>query len=67
MPEDPILPIDDPLLTIPSTSVEVIDAGIRQFAKEMFAIMDREDGAGLAAVQIGRPQRLVVIDSVVRF
>lgn len=62
MPEDPILPIDDPLLSKPSAPVEVIDGAIRQLAAQMFAIMDREQGAGLAAVQIGRPLRLVVID-----
>lgn len=62
MPDDPILPIDDPLLSQPSRSVEVIDADIRRLAAEMFAVMDREHGAGLAAVQIGKPLRLVVID-----
>lgn len=62
MPEDPILPIDDPLLSKPSEPVEVIDASIRSLAQEMFTIMDREQGAGLAAVQIGTPLRLVVID-----
>jgi peptide deformylase len=62
MPDDPILPIDDPLLSRPSQPVEVIDAGIRSLAQEMFTIMDRAQGAGLAAVQIGVPLRLVVID-----
>ncbi len=62
MPDDPILPIDDPLLSQPSRLVEVIDADIRRIAEEMFAVMDREQGAGLAAVQIGKPLRLVVID-----
>lgn len=62
MPDDPILPIDDPLLTKPSAPVEVIDEGVRRLAGEMFAVLDREQGAGLAAVQIGKPVRLVVID-----
>ncbi|OHV82941.1 peptide deformylase [Rhizobium sp. LCM 4573] len=62
MPDDPILPIDDPLLSQPSRPVEAIDADIKQLASMMFTVMDREQGAGLAAVQIGVPLRLVVID-----
>jgi peptide deformylase len=59
---DPILPIDDPLLSMPSQPVDAIDEDIRQLTQEMFAVMDRERGAGLAAVQIGKPLRVVVID-----
>jgi len=62
MPDDPILPIDDPLLSQPSEPVDAIDENIRQLARDMFAVMDRERGAGLAAVQIGKPLRVVVID-----
>lgn len=62
MPDEPILPIDDPLLSQPSRRVEVFDADLRKLAAEMFIVMDREQGAGLAAVQIGQPLCLVVID-----
>lgn len=62
VPDAPILPIDEPLLSKPSAAVASFGENIRQLAEDMFAIMDRENGAGLAAVQIGRPIRLVVVD-----
>lgn len=62
MPEDPILPIDDPRLRQASTPIKHIDDGVRDLAEDMFAVMDRANGAGLAAVQIGVPVRLVVMD-----
>jgi peptide deformylase len=62
MPEAPILPIDDPLLKTVSMPVTVVDDEVRALAKRMFAVMDRANGAGLAAVQIGVPKRLVVMD-----
>ncbi len=62
MPEEPVLPIDDPRLKQASTPVEHIDDGVRELAEDMFAIMDRANGAGLAAVQIGVSVRLVVMD-----
>ncbi|MEZ2127862.1 MULTISPECIES: peptide deformylase [unclassified Sinorhizobium] len=64
MPDAPILPIDDPLLCRPSLPVDVVNEAVKRLAEEMFAIMDREQGAGLAAVQIGKPLRLVVIDTL---
>tara|TARA_R110002110_G_scaffold9321_9_gene46014 strand:+ start:1028 stop:1549 length:522 start_codon:yes stop_codon:yes gene_type:complete len=62
MPDDPILPIDHPMLSRPSADITVFDEDLFGLAEEMFAVMDRERGAGLAAVQIGRPVRLVVMD-----
>lgn len=62
MPEAPILPIDDPLLKTASMPITVIDDDVRALADRMFMVMDRADGAGLAAVQIGVPKRLVVMD-----
>lgn len=62
MPEAPILPIDDPLLKTVSMPITAIDDDVRALADRMFAIMDRANGAGLAAVQIGAPKRLVVMD-----
>lgn len=62
MPEDPILPIDHPMLNQPSEDVTVIDDSLRALAEDMFTVMDRERGAGLAAVQIGKPIRFVVMD-----
>lgn len=62
MPEAPILPIDDPLLKTVSLPITEINDEIRALADRMFAVMDRANGAGLAAIQIGVPQRLVVMD-----
>lgn len=62
MPEAPILPIDDPLLKTVSVPITTIDDDVRALAAHMFAVMDRANGAGLAAVQVGAPKRLVVMD-----
>lgn len=62
MPDEPILPIDHPLLSMPSLTIEEIGEDIGKLSEEMFVIMDREHGAGLAAVQIGKPLRLIVLD-----
>lgn len=62
MPDEPILPIDHPLLSMPSLPIEDIGEDIVKLTEQMFVVMDRERGAGLAAVQIGKPLRLVVID-----
>lgn len=62
MPEAPILPIDDPRLQQPSAPIAVIDDGVRDLAARMFRAMDRVNGAGLAAIQIGDARRLVVMD-----
>ncbi|MHA6692980.1 peptide deformylase [Devosia sp. A449] len=62
MPDNPILPIDHPILSAPSLPVEQVNEEIMKLTETMFSIMDRERGAGLAAVQIGRPLRIVVID-----
>lgn len=63
MPDDPILPIDHPLLSRPSKAVSLFDGHLKRLADQMFRIMDRERGAGLAAVQIGKPVRLIVMDA----
>lgn len=62
MPEAPILPIDDPLLKMASMPITVIDEDVRALADRMFMFMDRANGAGLAAIQISVPKRLVVMD-----
>ncbi len=62
MPEEPILPIDHPLLALPSAPIERVDDEVRELAEEMFRVMELARGAGLAAVQVGRPLRLVVVD-----
>lgn len=36
--------------------------GLKQFVADMFETMDNSDGVGLAAPQVGRAERIVVID-----
>ncbi|MBY6243245.1 peptide deformylase [Methylosinus sp. Sm6] len=63
MPDDPILAIDDPRLKQTSERVERIDDGLRALGGEMFSVMDMANGAGLSAIQIGAPLRVVVTDT----
>ena len=58
----PILPAPDPRLTAVSTQVEKVDAEIRKLVADMTESMYAADGIGLAAVQIGVPKRVLVID-----
>jgi peptide deformylase len=58
----PILTAPDPRLKAVSTDVEKVDAEIRKLAADMADSMYEADGIGLAAVQIGVPKRVIVID-----
>jgi peptide deformylase len=58
----PILTAPDPRLQAISTDVEKVDAEIRKLVEDMAESMYAADGIGLAAVQIGVPKRVIVID-----
>ena len=58
----PILTAPDPRLQAVSTDVETVDAEIRKLVDDMADSMYAADGIGLAAVQIGVPKRVIVID-----
>jgi peptide deformylase len=58
----PILTAPDPRLKAVSTDVEKVDAEIRKLAADMAESMYAADGIGLAAVQIGVPKRIIVMD-----
>jgi len=58
----PILTAPDPRLQAVSTDVEKVDAEIRKLVDDMADSMYEADGIGLAAVQIGVPKRVIVID-----
>src|ERR1700760_2831211 len=58
----PILIAPDPRLKVVSTPVEKVDAEIRKLADDMADSMYEADGIGLAAVQIGVPKRVIVMD-----
>src|SRR5437868_9951574 len=57
-----ILETPDPVLREKSTPVETIDDELRGLIADMFETMYAAPGIGLAAVQVGVPKRLLVID-----
>jgi peptide deformylase len=58
----PILIAPDPRLKVVSAPVETVDAEVRTLAQDMAESMYAADGIGLAAVQIGVPKRVIVMD-----
>ena len=62
MPQKNIITIPDPLLKSISKPVDKISNDIKILVKDMFETMYNAPGIGLAAVQIGIPLRVVVID-----
>jgi peptide deformylase len=58
----PILILPDPRLKLVSAPVADVNNEIRALAASMFETMYDAPGIGLAAIQIGEPTRLVVID-----
>jgi peptide deformylase len=58
----PILTAPDPRLQAISTDVDTVDAEIRNLVDDMVDSMYAAEGIGLAAVQIGVPKRVIVID-----
>ena len=58
----PILTAPDPRLQAVSMDVDTVTAEIRTLVDDMADSMYAADGIGLAAVQIGVPKRVIVID-----
>ncbi|HTU10936.1 MAG TPA: peptide deformylase [Allosphingosinicella sp.] len=58
----PILEVPDPRLRQVSTPVEAVTDETRRLIADMFETMYAAPGIGLAAVQVGVPKRLLVID-----
>jgi peptide deformylase len=58
----PILTAPDPRLKEVSRDVERVDAEIRMLIDDMFDSMYAAKGIGLAAIQIGVPKRVIVMD-----
>jgi peptide deformylase len=52
----------DPMLRQISTPVEKVDDELRALIADMFETMYEAPGIGLAAVQVGVPKRLLVMD-----
>jgi peptide deformylase len=57
-----ILVVPHPVLKQVSTSVDVVDDALRALMDEMLETMYDAPGIGLAAVQIGVPKRVIVMD-----
>jgi peptide deformylase len=58
----PIVEVPDPRLKQISTPVETFDADLQRLIDDMFETMYDAPGIGLAAIQVGVPVRLLVID-----
>lgn len=58
-----IVPWPHKVLKTPAATVEAITDDIRRIWDEMIGVMDAMPGYGLAAVQIGVPLRLAVVDA----
>jgi peptide deformylase len=58
----PIIEVPDPRLKTISTRVEAFDEDLKKLVDDMFETMYAAPGIGLAAIQVGVPKRLLVID-----
>jgi peptide deformylase len=58
----PILTAPNPRLKVVSQAVENVDAQTRTLIDDLIETMYSADGIGLAAIQVGVPQRVLVMD-----
>ena len=58
----PIIEVPDPRLRLVSTPVDTVDDELRALIADMFDTMYDAPGIGLAAIQVGVPKRLIVMD-----
>src|SRR5215218_6315413 len=58
----PIVEVPDPRLRQISSPVEKVDDEVRALVADMFETMYAAPGIGLAAIQVGVPKRILVID-----
>lgn len=59
----PIITIPDPVLRKISDPVERVDAAVVRLMDDMLETMYAASGIGLAAIQVGVPRRVVVLDT----
>ena len=57
-----ILDVPDPRLKTGSTPVDTFDEALKTLVADMFETMYAANGIGLAAIQVGVPSRVLVID-----
>ena len=58
----PLIILPDPVLRLVSKPVERVDDAVRKLAADMLETMYDAPGIGLAAIQVGEPLRMLVID-----
>jgi len=58
----PLIILPDPALRLVSRPVEQVDAPLKKLAFDMLETMYDAPGIGLAAIQVGEPVRMLVID-----
>lgn len=58
-----IITLPDPLLRTLSAPIERVDDDVRRLAEDMLETMYGAPGVGLAAVQVGIPRQLIVLDT----
>jgi len=58
----PIVFSDDPLLRETSRRVRSFDAGVQKLIDDMIETMREADGIGLAAIQVGVPERIIIVE-----
>jgi peptide deformylase len=57
-----IIETPDPRLRVKSTPVDAVDDSLRAFMDDMLETMYAAPGIGLAAIQVGVPKRVLVMD-----
>ena len=62
MPIKPLIILPDPVLRQVSKPVERVDGALLKLADDMLETMYDAPGIGLAAIQVGEPLRMLVID-----
>jgi len=62
MPVRDIIILPDKQLRLVSKPIEKVTADVRRLAADMFETMYEAPGIGLAAIQVGVPQRLITMD-----
>ncbi|MDX3926588.1 MAG: peptide deformylase [Shinella sp.] len=58
----PLIILPDPLLRQVSSPIEAVNDDVRKLADDMLETMYDAPGIGLAAIQIGVPRRMLVLD-----
>ena len=58
----PLIILPDPVLRLQSKPIETLDQAVKTLADDMLETMYDAPGLGLAAIQVGEPLRMLVID-----